>query len=251
MNPKQSADATVGANLGNVGLLSVIAPMHNNEGQITLRVETLLDILTDACIPFEFLLLDFASTDSTTDLAGELDRLYPQIKTIYFPELDFNRAISAAIKSAGGDLIVILEEGPYAVQQLTQLLRESLQFNSAKSDDSISTLASIPNANLQRDPDQIDLSGRNFSTEPAPQPITQLQGIESTVLQRLENWALALKKEADHRNNLNSISASEETPEPNSEMLPANEDEIRRLDSQSHPSMRKLPKFITRFHEFI
>ena len=116
------------ATLSAVNLLTVIAPVHNNEGRITVRVEELLDILTDARIPFEFLLLDFASTDSTTDMISELGRMYPQIKSVYYPELEINGAISAAIKAAEGDLIVILEEGPYAVTQLTQLLKESLQF---------------------------------------------------------------------------------------------------------------------------
>lgn len=242
-----------GANLGTVELLSVIAPVHNNEGRITVRVEELLDILTDAHVPFEFLLLDFASTDSTTDLISELGRLYPQIKCVYFPNLDINGAISSAIKAAEGDLIVILEEGDYAIHQLTQLLQDSLQIGHQVSQARDTTQPAEPVLNVPSpvteeasiDPDQYDLSGRNFGRE---MTIPELPGIESRVLQRLEDWANALKREAAQRD-IRSETLAQETVE--SEFLPAQADEIRRLDPSETAPKRKLPKFITRFHEFI
>ena len=60
------------ATLSAVNLLTVIAPVHNNEGRITVRVEELLDILTDARIPFEFLLLDFYRQEKKCPIAGNL-----------------------------------------------------------------------------------------------------------------------------------------------------------------------------------
>lgn len=258
-HPKSAPAHSPASTLGHIQQLSVIAPVHNNEGKITVRVEELLDILTDAQVPFEFLLLDFASTDSTTEMIGELGRRFPQVKSVFFPELDINGAISAAIKAADGDLIVILEEGPQAVQQLTQLLKESLQFQfhaaKAASEAFAAAVQGRQDA-TEIDPDHYDLSGRDFGRDATH---ADFPGIESRVLKRLESWAMALKREAESRTAPPDAQRASKQPVPTGPgrvpesppTNPAGSEGIERLDRYPQSPKRKLPKFITRFHEFI
>lgn len=278
------------AGLPSAKLLSVIVPVHNSAAQITVRVEALLDILSDARLPFEFLMLDFASTDSTSEMLVELSRMYPQIRSVTQASNDVQEAVSLAIRQAAGDMIVVLDEGPYAVVQLRQLLQEAIEdshpdsmahehahdhFDSHGHFGSSTPLESqrsrpaahsdtnnfidsneVPLA-LESDSDEFDFSGRRAERLEMP-TVPEVSGLENRLLQRLEQWAAALRRESAGSGS--EAIAARGTGQSN----PMNEipqtrpsererhDEIIRVDDQGEDlPKRKIPKFITRFHEFI
>lgn len=142
--------------------LSVVVPVHNAERSLTRRIGHLLEVLPDLAAKFEVLIVDDGSTDQTEDVALELSQQYPQVRVTRHPE---QRGIEASAQTGAaqttGD-IVIVHAGHEPVNA-SQLRR----------------------AWLHRDDEELVVA-----------PIgSNVGGINSEVLRRLEDWGQGLARD--------------------------------------------------------
>jgi hypothetical protein len=101
----------------------MVVPVRDAEGTLVDQIHHLLDLLPDLTHRFEILVVDDGSSDHTVDLARDLARQYPQVKLLrHVVPLGMPAAIRTALKAAGGDTVVVLEEaGPVRAADLRQL----------------------------------------------------------------------------------------------------------------------------------
>lgn len=103
--------------------LSLVVPVRDAEGTLVGQIHHLLELLPDLTSRFEILVVDDGSSDHTVDLARDLAREYPQVKLLrHAVPLGTAAALRTALKAAGGETIVVLEEaGPVRAADLRQL----------------------------------------------------------------------------------------------------------------------------------
>lgn len=103
--------------------LSLVVPVRDAEGTLVDQIHHLLDLLPDLTSRFEILVVDDGSSDHTVDLARDLARQYPQVKLLrHAVPLGTPAAIRTALKAAGGQTILVVEEaGPVRAADLRQL----------------------------------------------------------------------------------------------------------------------------------
>ncbi|GEM_PF-1544029 len=237
--------------------LSVIAPVQNDRGETTVQMEHMLQLLYDSKVEFELMLLDMAAEQPASESIRLLSQAHSQVRNLYCPTLAIQDAISLAIKSSEGDMILVLDEGIHAIGQLKQLLAEQFANRSSNLEPEIpmdvlgsqqgefTIGAQDPSNEMGIDQTSYDVSG-----------LPEIGGIDGRVLERLEQWAVALQNESKVRakENLAIESPALEIPQtrPHEKDSRSRGDEIRRVDPDpGGQPKRKLPKFVTRFHEFI
>jgi hypothetical protein len=103
--------------------LSLVVPVRDAEGTLVDQIHHLLDLLPDLTSRFEILVVDDGSSDHTVDLARDLARQYPQVKLLrHAVPLGTDASIRTALKAAGGETVLVLEEaGPVRAADLRQL----------------------------------------------------------------------------------------------------------------------------------
>lgn len=243
--------------------LAVIAPLET-DGPIT--YQTLLEYLDAAPIPYQLWLLtqvstqrDMAPAISTERTAGnsEADDRWtyspefspvngvdatpvawpsaaaPRVITIQYEGLAINQAVNWAIRQAHGDMILVLDSGLSGLMQLRQALDEiSL---------SISGTHEIATA---VESTSVQSSEVHTATElPVPGAFNR------RLVERLEQWGMALHRQASQAKERRH---QRPTEAPTAVSESAIENTISRVDGESRTQpAKKLPKFITRFHEFI
>lgn len=108
--------------------MSVVLPVRNGEHTITMRVERVLEALTDMSREIsEVVVVDDGSKDSTSEVLDELSSTYPQVRVARHPR---PRGLEAAgqtgLERATGDLVFIQEtEAELRVDDLRRLLKMS------------------------------------------------------------------------------------------------------------------------------
>lgn len=111
-------------------LLTVIIPCYNEEEGIAYSIDHIMDILIQSKIPFEMLLVDDGSIDSTFSIIEEKSLEFPHIiRGIRFSR-NFGKeaAILAGMEYAQGECAVIidsdLQHPPYKIIEMYQLWEE-------------------------------------------------------------------------------------------------------------------------------
>ena len=90
-------------------LLSVVIPTHNEPKNLTLTVTRLTDVLCRAEIPYEIVIVNDNSTDTTGEIAAELASADPQIRVVTRTKLGgFGRAVRAGLAIIRGDAVAIV-----------------------------------------------------------------------------------------------------------------------------------------------
>ena len=252
--------------------LAVIAPLEI-EGPIT--YQTLLEYLDAAPIPYQLWLLTPIPADAnakpamsskpvaSNELTRSNDRwsyspefspvsgvdatpvawpstAAPRVITIQYEGLEINQAVNWAIRQAHGDMILVLDSGLSGLMQLRQALDE---------------IAAAISANQPAEVVAIEVESKVAADE--VQPITAELPVPGAfnrrLVERLEQWGMALQRHASQAKERRQQSSVETQPvAAQAHDTAAQEQTISRVDGESHiQPAKKLPKFITRFHEFI
>lgn len=247
--------------------LAVIAPLET-DGPIT--YQTLLEYLDAAPIPYQLWLLTQVSTQrdttsaiSTERTAGNLDSddrwtyspefspvsgvdatpvawpsaAAPRVITIQYEGLAINQAVNWAIRQAHGDMILVLDSGLSGLMQLRQALDEISLSIAGTHEIAHEIVAAVESTSFRGS--EVD------AAKELPVP----GAFNRRLVERLEQWGVALHRQASQAKERRHQRPTE-VPTSVSEL--ANENTISRVDGESHTQpAKKLPKFITRFHEFI
>src|SRR5436190_18552556 len=89
-------------------LLSVVAPMYNEEGTAEELYSRVVGALEG--IPFELLLVDDFSTDATPEILDRLAANDPRVKVLYLSRnFGHQAALTAGLEHAAGDAVVMLD----------------------------------------------------------------------------------------------------------------------------------------------
>ena len=103
--------------------ISVILPVRNLQYELALRVDRLLEILSELSADFEILIIDYGSFDQTPEIAAELAASFPQVKLVECSEVsDPVLVVDESIPMALGDYIFIHDASmPLSQQTMRQL----------------------------------------------------------------------------------------------------------------------------------
>jgi glycosyltransferase involved in cell wall biosynthesis len=107
-------------------LLSVVAPMYNEEATALAFYERLRATLDD--VPFELVVVDDGSTDSTPQLLDRLAAEDPRVRVVYLSRnFGHQTAITAGLDHARGDAVVMidadLQDPPEVIPRLLERWR--------------------------------------------------------------------------------------------------------------------------------
>ena len=86
--------------------LSSVIPVYNEEGILREAVTELRDGLLAEGRPFEIILAENGSSDSTAVIAEHLGREFPEVRTIRIDEPNYGLAMRRGILSAEGTFVV-------------------------------------------------------------------------------------------------------------------------------------------------
>lgn len=86
--------------------ISVVIPIHNEEGILSAAVHDLLAKLPKLGRPFELILAENGSVDRTVELANELAEQHPEVSTFSAPEPDYGLALRQGIDRARGRFVM-------------------------------------------------------------------------------------------------------------------------------------------------
>src|SRR3972149_4793263 len=106
-------------------LLSIIAPVYNEEGGIQKFRETIVSVLEKAGINFEILFINDGSKDDSPLILGKMAQEDNRLKVINFSRnFGHQLAVSAGFDYAKGDAVVVidadLQDPPQVITGLTE-----------------------------------------------------------------------------------------------------------------------------------
>ena len=88
--------------------LTVLLPVRDAQSTLASTVTQVLDMASDLSELFELLIIDDGSTDATMEVARELSRRYPQIRTVRHSQpLGEESALRAAFAQSRGDVVLV------------------------------------------------------------------------------------------------------------------------------------------------
>ncbi len=187
----------------------------------------------------------------------------PRVITVQYSGLEINQAVNWAIRQAHGDMILVLDHGLSGLLQLRQALdeiRSEIQRSVPVPPAATATIGSLEVS--QPTQAQSESLGQ-IEDHPLPGALNR------RLVERLEQWGVAMQRQAarsrQQREAAQPIQQQAQrsrqpiAPIPNLspaeiaavEALEALSETINRIDEESIPQPKKLPKFITHFHEFI
>jgi polyisoprenyl-phosphate glycosyltransferase len=106
-------------------LLSIVIPCFNEEDVIRLTYRRLIDVLGNRGFCLQIVFVDDGSDDGTPDIAAEIAKGDPRVKTVLLSRnFGHQAAVSAGLADADGDAVVImdadLQDPPEAVIQMIE-----------------------------------------------------------------------------------------------------------------------------------
>jgi glycosyltransferase involved in cell wall biosynthesis len=91
--------------------ISVLLPVKDAQATLSDSVHEILDWLADFTARFEVLIIDNGSTDATSEVAHELARDYPQIRTVFHrTPLGREEAIRSGLSRSRGDMVMVRDD---------------------------------------------------------------------------------------------------------------------------------------------
>ena len=86
--------------------LTVVMPAYNEAEILESSVKSVVDGLRTRGEPFELIIVENGSTDSTAAIADTLAALEPEVRAEHCPDADYGRALRAGLLAANGNAIV-------------------------------------------------------------------------------------------------------------------------------------------------
>jgi polyisoprenyl-phosphate glycosyltransferase len=113
-------------------LLSIVIPCFNEEDVIRLTYRRLVDVLGNRGFYLQIVFVDDGSGDGTPDIAVEIAKSDPRVKTVLLSRnFGHQAAVSAGLADADGDAVVImdadLQDPPEAVIQMIEKWRQGAE----------------------------------------------------------------------------------------------------------------------------
>lgn len=183
----------------------------------------------------------------------------PRVITVQYSGLEINQAVNWAIRQAHGDMILVLDHGLSGLLQLRQALdeiRSEIQRSVPVPPAATETIGSLE---LSQPTQAQNESLGQIEDHPLPGALNR------RLVERLEQWGVAMQRQAarsrQQRDAAQPAKRSRQPIAPIPSLSPAEiaavealeslSETINRIDEESIPQPKKLPKFITHFHEFI
>jgi glycosyltransferase involved in cell wall biosynthesis len=89
----------------------VLLPVKNAQSTLASTVHKILDVVSEISERIELLIIDYGSTDATSEVAMDLTRHYPQVRAIcQSRSLGREEAIRSALQKSTGEIALIHEE---------------------------------------------------------------------------------------------------------------------------------------------
>ena len=86
--------------------ISIVIPIHNEEGILTAAVHDLLARMPPLGRTFELILAENGSTDRTIEIASQLSNDHPEVSTFSAPQPDYGLALRLGIDRAKGRFVM-------------------------------------------------------------------------------------------------------------------------------------------------
>ena len=88
--------------------LTVLLPVHDAQSTLPATVIEILEMAADLSERFELLIIDDGSSDSTSEIAHDLSRHYPQIRTLrHNKPLGAEAALRSGLAQSRGDVVLV------------------------------------------------------------------------------------------------------------------------------------------------
>ena len=99
--------------------LTVLLPVQDAQATLTETVEEVLEAAADLTDRFELLIIDDGSADATGEIAHELTRHYPQIRTIrHARPMGREAALRSGLAESRGEVVFVRDAERGAIKQL-------------------------------------------------------------------------------------------------------------------------------------
>jgi glycosyltransferase involved in cell wall biosynthesis len=91
--------------------LSVLLPVKDAQATLNEDVHAILDTIADSGARFELLIIDDGSTDATSEVAHELARHYPQVRTVrHGTPQGREAAIRTGLERSCGEIVMLRDD---------------------------------------------------------------------------------------------------------------------------------------------
>jgi glycosyltransferase involved in cell wall biosynthesis len=100
--------------------LTVLLPVRDAQSTLAATVTQVLEMASDLNECFELVIIDDGSVDATSDVARELSRCYPQIRTLHHSQpLGEEAALRAGFTQSRGDVVFVRSGPPLSFERLS------------------------------------------------------------------------------------------------------------------------------------
>jgi glycosyltransferase involved in cell wall biosynthesis len=86
--------------------ISIVIPVYNEEAILEAAVKDLVDRLRSFDFSYELILAENGSRDRTVELASELGKRFPQVRSFSLGEPNYGKALKRGILEARGDIVI-------------------------------------------------------------------------------------------------------------------------------------------------
>lgn len=90
-------------------MISIVIPIFNEEQILQQSIEKLADWFSLRSQPFEVLVVDNGSTDTTWKISSKLSQIYPWFRAFHIPEKSVGRAFAMGVRNAKFPYIISLD----------------------------------------------------------------------------------------------------------------------------------------------
>ena len=99
--------------------LTVLLPVQDAQATLAETVEEVLDAAAALTDRFELLIIDDGSADATGEVAHELTRHYPQVRTIrHSRPLGHEAALQTGLAQSQGEIVLVRDKGTLTMARL-------------------------------------------------------------------------------------------------------------------------------------